>query len=188
MKHLCFFILLCLATLTARAQHLGVKTNLLYDATATINLGAEMDLNTHFTLDAAVSYNNWDFADNKKWRHWMLQPELRYWLCEAFNGHFFGLHALGGQFNFNKVKLPFGIYPQTKDYNHQGDFMGMGVAYGYQWILNDSWGVEATLGAGYLYINYEQYPCTQCGDELNSGGKNYWGLTKAGLSIIYIIN
>ncbi|MDR2937848.1 MAG: DUF3575 domain-containing protein [Prevotellaceae bacterium] len=189
MKHLCFFILLCLATLTAQAQHLGLKTNLLYDATASVSLGVEAGLtNPKFTLDVAASYNNWDFANNKKWRHWLLQPELRYWLCEAFNGHFFGVHAMGGQFNFSKVQLPFKMYPQLKDYHYQGEFMGLGVAYGYQWILSDRWGIEATLGAGYLYINYKQYPCAECGEELGAGYKGYWGLTKAGLSILYFIN
>jgi hypothetical protein len=34
------------------------------------------------------------FAENKKQYEKFFQPELHYWTCESFNGHFFGLHAL----------------------------------------------------------------------------------------------
>lgn len=43
----------------------GVKTNLLYDATATINLGVETKLNQQWTLDLSVNYNPWTFKDEK---------------------------------------------------------------------------------------------------------------------------
>ncbi len=29
------------------------------------------------------------------------QSELRYWTYESFNGHFFGLHALVGEYNID---------------------------------------------------------------------------------------
>ncbi len=44
-------------------------------------------------------------------KHWLVHPEFRYWLCERFNGHFFGVHLLGGEYNISKVKLPFGPGP-----------------------------------------------------------------------------
>ena len=113
-KSLCIIFLFIGISLSA--QDISLKTNLLYDISTTFNLGAEFRLAPKWTLDVCANYNPFTFSDSKKWKHWMAQPEARYWLCEAFNGHFFGLHLLGGQFNVGNVKFPLGIYPTTKDY------------------------------------------------------------------------
>lgn len=39
------------------------------------------------------SDNPFPFHNNKKIRHWLVQPELRLWTCQCFAGHFLGLHA-----------------------------------------------------------------------------------------------
>ena len=71
----------------------AIKTNALYWATTTANLGFEVGLSKNLTLDVSGNYNPWKFSDHKQIKHWLVQPELRYWLCERFYGHFFGLHA-----------------------------------------------------------------------------------------------
>ena len=109
------------------AQRWGVKTNVLYDATSTINLGVEVGLAPKWTLDVSGNYNPWTFSDYKKLKHWMLQPEGRYWLCERFNGHFFGLHALGGEFNLSNLDLPFGTFSALENSRAQGWFAGAGA-------------------------------------------------------------
>lgn len=187
MKRIFIIFLLGVFSTQIWAQHLNVKTNILYDATATINLGVEYKLGEKITLDIAGNYNNWTFSDNMKWKHWLVQPEFRYWICESFNGHFFGAHLLAGQFNFYKVNLPFELYPNLKDYNYQGNFYGGGIAYGYQWILSNRWSIEASLGVGYLYVDYDKYPCATCSKKLESTQTNYWGITKAGISVMYFI-
>ena len=82
------------------------KSNLLYDATATINLGVEMELSKKWTLDLSGNYNGWKFGDDMRWKHWMVQPEARYWLCEKFNGHFLGVHAHYADYNVGGIKIP----------------------------------------------------------------------------------
>ena len=47
--------------------------------------------------------------------------------------------------------------------------------------------MEATVGVGYARVDYDRYNCQDCGTKLNSGHKNYFGPTKLGLSLIYII-
>ena len=126
MKRSLLLILLFIGAFSLQAQDVAVKTNLLYDATATINLGAEIGLAPKWTLDLSGNYNGWSFNDNKKWKHWMAQPEARYWLCEAFNGHFFGAHLLGGQYNVGGINLPFGIYDGLKDHRYEGWYVGGG--------------------------------------------------------------
>lgn len=79
-----------LHTANSYAQKVAVKTNLLYDATTTMNLGLEIGLGKKWSLDLSGNYNPWKFDDETRLRHWGVQPELRYWLCEKFNGSFSG--------------------------------------------------------------------------------------------------
>lgn len=163
--------------------HVGLKTNLLYDLTSTFNLGAEVRLSDRYTFDLSVNYNPWTFNDNKKISHLMFQPELRYWLCESFKGHFFGLHAQYARFNVGGV----GFNDYLKDHRFQGDMFGAGFSYGYQWYLSPRWSMEATVGFGYNYLDYKRYECKNCGNYIDSKSKNYFGPTKAGVSLIYMI-
>lgn len=176
-------------------QKVAVKTNLLYDATSTMNLGFEFGLSKKWTLDVSGNYNPWEFGENRKMKHWMVQPEMRYWLCEKFNGHFFGIHAHGGQYNWGGM-LPwgfengkmFGIENRNiLEHRYEGWLIGAGLSYGYQWILGKRWSVEASLGIGYAYLDYAKYKCEKCGEKIGDGHKNYFGPTKAAVSIIYII-
>lgn len=176
----------------ARGQQVSVKTNALYGAyTYTPNLGLEFGLGHKSTLDLGAGYNFWKkdgTADNnKKLVHWLAQAEYRYWTCQKFNGHFFGIHALGTQYNISQHELPLLFGKGSKDYRFQGWGAGGGISYGYQWILGKRWNLEANIGVGYVYLQYDKYECKKCGTKLGSEHRNYFGPTKAGISLIYII-
>jgi hypothetical protein len=72
-------------------------------------------------------------------------------------------------------------------HRYEGELYGGGFSYGYQWVLTDHWSIEATVGAGYLRLSHGKYPCKKCEDKLGDYTKNWFGPTKAGVSIIYII-
>ena len=57
------FLVGCL--LPARAQDTAVKTNLLYDATATVNLGLEVGLAPKWTLDLSGNLKEADGHDDQ---------------------------------------------------------------------------------------------------------------------------
>jgi hypothetical protein len=164
------------------AQQIVAKSNLLYDLTTTINIGLEVSMAPKWTVDLPVSYNPWGFADDKKLKHWLIQPEVRYWLCEKFNGHFVGLHAHIGAYNVAGIE-----WLGLKDYRYEGNIYGAGLTYGYQWILNPSWSLEANIGLGYAYLSHAQYPCGECMPKITNLTRNYLGPTRAGVSLIYII-
>lgn len=177
-------------TTLAYSQKIAIKTNLLYDATTTFNLGAEFSLSSNLTLELSGNYNPWTFSHNKKWKHWLAQPEIRYWTCEKFNGHFWGVHLLGGQVNTGNIKMNLKLWDinfrQLKDHRFEGWFVGAGIAYGYSWILGHHWNLEGELGIGYLHTKYTKYKCAKCGEKLNKGDKNYLGPTKAAVNLIYV--
>jgi len=164
-----------------------VKTNLLYDLTTTLSLAGEFRLSHKSTLDPAFHLNPWTFnrAENTKFKFFLFQPEFRLWECEAFNGHFFGLH--GHYAFFNVGHLPSGPFTQTMNaYRFRGNLAGAGVSYGYHWIVAPRWGVEAEIGAGYARLWYDKYPCQSCSKQLTSETKDYWGVTRAGISLMYL--
>ena len=115
---------------SAAAQETAVKTNLLYDATTTPNIGVEVGIGKKSTV------NN--------------------------------------------------IAKGVKDYRYQGSFAGIGATYGYQWILSRHFNIEAEIGVGYNHVWYDKYPCYECGSKIADGGSNYLGITKLGISLLYI--
>ena len=184
---ICFFFT-CFA---ASAQKLVVKTNVLYDVTASVNLGAEFSMAPKWTMDVSGNLNPWTFSENKKWKHWVIQPEVRYWFCERFNGHFVGAHVLGGVYNMGNWDTDFTFlgtdFGQLKDHRFEGWMAGAGLAYGYQWMLSRRWSVEAEIGVGYVYSKADKYECPRCGEQLeNNKSYHYVGLTKAAINLIYV--
>ena len=174
-----------------KAQDLALKTDLSSDVLANINIGGEIGLAPKWSLDVSGDFNAWTFGNDKRWKHWMLQPELRYWLCDRFAGHFFGAHIHGGQYNIGGINTDFTIlgtdFSKLKDYRFQGWFVGGGIAYGYAWVLGRHWNIEAEIGIGYSYTRYSQYKCAGCGKKIKSNRPhNYFGPTKTAVNLVYI--
>lgn len=189
---LCVALLMVLfADMFASAQKVALKTNLLYDATATVNAGIEIGLAPRWTLDISGNFNDWTMSHNRKWKHWLVQPEARYWFCERFSGHFIGIHAHGGEYNFgnlkNGIKFLGSDFSKLTDNRYQGWYVGGGLSYGYAWILGKHWNLEAELGIGYIYTRFDKYPCAECGEKIEEDASHhYFGPTKLALSIVYL--
>ena len=191
MRLLIVSICLVVTSLTASAQNVVVKTNLLYDITTTANLGMEFKVAPKWTVDISGNLNAWTFSENKKWKHWVLQPEARYWLCERFNGHFVGAHLVGGIYNMGNWNTDFTFlgtdFGQLKEHRYEGWLVGAGIAYGYHWMLGRHWSVEAEIGIGYVYTQADKYECPRCGEQLeNNKPHHYVGPTKAAVNLIYV--
>lgn len=189
-----FFLLLLLgvlATTGLRAQNVGLKTNLLYDALLTPTLGVEVGLAPKWSLDLSGSLNLWTVND-KRWKQWMVQPEARYWFCRRFAGHFLALHGIGGQYNFGNLNFGGRNFlgtdlKQLEDHRLQGWMAGAGIGYGYSWILGRHWNLEAELGIGWIYTRYDKYNCQGCGKKVEEDvPHNYFGPTKAAVNLIYM--
>lgn len=120
----------------------------------------------------------------------MVQPEARYWLCDATAGHFIAAHVLGGQFNFGHISFARDLlgyrFGNLRDRRYQGWAGGAGIAYGYAWILGKHWNLEAEIGLGWIHARYDVFECDGCGREIGSGHKNFVLPTKAALNIAYV--
>ncbi|MDR0537540.1 MAG: DUF3575 domain-containing protein [Tannerellaceae bacterium] len=192
MNKLCISFLFCIASIcTASAQKLAVKSNILYDATGTVNLGAEYAITKNISASISANYNGWTLKKPMVWKHILVQPEARYWLREVFNEHFAGLHFIYTNFNIERLALPmFGF--QRKYLYQEGTAYGGGISYGYHLYLTPRMNIEFSLGMGYLNLTYKKYEYTkypQPAGEEPAGllGRSYVGPTQISLTFVYII-
>ncbi|MCD8034776.1 MAG: DUF3575 domain-containing protein [Alistipes sp.] len=166
-------------------REFDLKTNLIYDATASVSLGVEFPLGRRWSFDFSGSYNGWTFDNQRKWKHWMVQPEFRFWTKTRQRGHFLGVHLLGGEYNLNRMHLPFEAWPSTSAQRHEGWGGGAGLTYGYRWNFSERWGMEGQIGVGYIYTEYDTYCPNDCGVRIGSDTYHYFGPTKIALNLIY---
>lgn len=189
-KKLLIISCLFLSAIGASAQKAALKTNFIGDALLSPNLALEVGLAPKWTLDISGQFNFWTVNDHK-WKHWVVQPEARYWFCERFVGHFLGFHALGGEYNFGKLHNNINLLgtdlSKLTDHRYQGWGIGAGIAYGYDWVLAEHWNLEAEIGIGWIYTRFDSYPCADCGKKIDSNKvHNYVGPTKAAINLVYL--
>ena len=183
-----FLLLLLFRLADLHSQTLAVKSDLLTGALSSPNLSVEVKLSDRFTLEAGFHYNPFPAGGDKRWKHWFVQPELRYWMCQPFGGHFFGAHLMYGVYNAGDMKLPLGLFKGVRSSRYEGDFLGLGGSYGYHFILSPRWSIETSLGVGFLHIGYERFRCLHCGEQTGGGYKNFIAPTRAAVSLVYLIN
>ena len=190
--NLCLIALLLIlgGTMKVQAQDVAVKTNLLYDATATVNVGVEVGLAPKWTLDISGNLNSWSKDQYTKWKHWMVQPEARYWFCDRFSRHFVGAHLIGGAFNVgninNNLSIPLTDFSVLSDRRYQGYAYGCGVAYGFAFVLSKHLNLELEAGVGYVCLDYDAYECGNCGRWVAEGIHHYVGPTKAAINLVFV--
>ncbi len=168
----------CCASLSA--QRVSLKTNALYWATASPNLGVEFRFNRHLTLNMEGAFNRMKMADNKlNTRAVLFTPEMRYWLsARPQAGHFVGLMGLAANY---KVRL--------KDTWHDGDAYGFGATYGYSFVLSRRWSMETTVGLGIARIRERKYADYEADIAPNEPNNTKWvpAPLKAGVTFVYIL-
>ena len=159
-------------------HYLALKTNVLYDACALLNLAVEMQVSKKITVELPLTCSLWDLGSEHGVRTVALQPEARWWMGnEAGRGHFVGLHAHVAWFN---VKWNDNRYQDV-----DRPLLGAGLSYGYKLPLSEHWGAEFTLGLGYANMKYDTYYNVDNGALLDTRVRHYWGVTRVGASLVY---
>jgi hypothetical protein len=170
---------------------LVIKTNALYWLTTTPNLSVETLLSDKMSLDILACWNPWKLGEYARFQVFVIQPEVRYWLGKPMKGHFIGSHAhyvhanvglidatvIGTPINFRLSFLPL--------YRKKGDIYGVGVSYGYSWLLGTKWRLEGVVSLGYAHMQYDTY--TKYGSKIARDYYNYVGPTKLGVNFVYVI-
>lgn len=162
------------------SRYVAVKTNLAAWAGTILNVAADVQVSEHFSVELPVLWCPWYVSSEHAIKTFTIQPEARYWLSKPGKGHFFGVHAHVGWFN---VKWNRDRYQDT-----DRPLLGAGISYGYLLPFNEHWAGEFTLGAGYANMRYDTYYNIDNGARIDTRTKNYWGITRVGLSVVYRFN
>lgn len=145
-----------------------------------MNIAADVQVSEHFSIELPILWCPWHVSSKHAVKTFAIQPEARYWLSKPGEGHFFGVHAHVGWFN---VKWNRDRYQDT-----DRPLLGAGISYGYLLPFNEHWAGEFTLGAGYANMRYDTYYNMDNGARIDTRTKNYWGITRIGLSVVYRFN
>ena len=170
------------------AREVAVKSNLLYDATATLNIGMEVGVASQWTLDLSGNINAWKFG-HRSWRHSMIQPEVRYWLVDNMGGHFLSTNIIVGYYNAGHFDSPLGFvgwhWEYLNEHRFEGWAYGVGVGYGYALMISRHWNLELEATVGYINTNFDRFVVennTHDGHHV----RHYFGPTKLGVNICYV--
>ncbi len=124
---------LALCAGSVRAQRLAVKVNALNWASTSFQAGVEGAVHPRWTVEATGAWQPWSFDRNRKFKNIHFRVEPRFWLWEAFNGHYFGVNMEFSQYNTGGMKAnPFVLmFPNNMgDVRYEGIFFGPTVTYG----------------------------------------------------------
>lgn len=157
-----------------RWEGASLKTNLIYAASASANLGAEFAIGRHFSATLLLglkSWPRWLFWDNdpenpQKWKHILVAPGFRWWPRKVYEHWFAGADLVWSHFNVGQVNFPFGMYPDVRNQRLQGDVYALGLFGGYSWRLARHWRIEAEAGVGLGWFGAQKYECAHCGAPL----------------------
>lgn len=158
-------------------RYVALKANLPMTVLSIHNLGVEMQLHKNVTVDFPVMWSISDIEREHAIRGIAFQPEGRWWMKEAGKGHFFGLHAHFAWFNLK--------WQENRYQSEKRPLMGAGISYGYKLPISKHWGAEFNIGAGYANIEYDTYYNIENGAWINKRIRNYWGITRLGLLLVY---
>jgi hypothetical protein len=168
----------------------ALKTNVLHGAAGLApNLYGEAGLGGRTTLEAGFARNgrnrNGSAGDNRKLIHGGVTGELRWWPCERFNGHFFGAHAFWRFYNVGGHDLPFVDF--RREFRYEGTAIGGGLSYGYSLPLATRLNAEFYAGVGVALMKYDRYGCDKCEALDESVTRTYFGPTRLGVTLSFII-
>ena len=173
----------------AVGQQVAIRNNLLYDAAATPNIGLDILLSRQVTLQINAGFNPFPLSDDKphKWRHLLVETDVRYWFCQAFARDFIGFNVAYSHFNIAQGAYPIGwMYPSVKDYRYQGDMVAIGASYGWMFQLHDNFGIELEIGVDGGYAWADRFDCETCGKQIDSP-RRFFAVPKAGVNLVVLL-
>lgn len=182
LRHVCLLLFFQAIPFSLEAQHVALRTNLVYDSALMPSLGIDVRLDSTLTLGISSTYCPISYSDNRKWKNWSVQPEIRHWFRKAMSGSYIGLCTVHGGFNFGRIPL-FGL----DSHRVQGNFNGVGVSFGRHRVLSPHWGIESSVSLGYVHLRYRRYREGPFGYMEYSRGRDYIGPISVSVSLVYVI-
>lgn len=157
--------------------HIDLRANLLRWATLTPDFGIEWHVSERFSILAHGSWTSWSWNDkDRRYALWEVLPEGRLYLGKNNRGYI-GAYGHYGDFNY-----------KFTDTGRQGTVKGGGIKGGYVFRLNKALSLDLSIGIGGLNVDYDKYYLYDgTRVRLEHDNKNYWGVTHAGVTLVWNI-
>ena len=165
--------------------YMAVKTNMLYDALLTPNIGVEFYLGKNYTISADWMYAWWK-KHSIAWWHRTYGGDLEF-------RRYFGRVADEKPLQGWHVGLYGGIVTYDFDWGGRGYLgdrwsYGGGLSFGYSMPWKRRLNLDFTVGLGYLGGEYKEYlPLDGCYVWQCTKQRNYIGPTKIEVSLVWLI-
>ena len=150
MKHFFLFTTLLFLSFNTKAQT-AIKGNMATALVAIPNFAIEFQHKekTSFQIETTASF--WESIKGSPVQFMLLFGEYRYYTKTYGDGFFAGVNVGGSSFNVRKWN-----YVDT-DLIQRGFGLMAGLTVGYQYVINDKFNIEVSLGGGYHEGFYKGY-------------------------------
>lgn len=175
----------------------AIKTNLLYDIASVVNVGIEIPIRSHYSVDVDLLFPWWVWddgtEDSRRDRFILVNGNIegKYWFGDrsrrsVLTGWYAGLYTGGGLYDI-----------EIDGEGDQGEFIILGgVSGGYAHTVNRSGSLrlEYSLGASYIKSDYKKYQALYSTDsnwhavESSNGVYRWLGPAKAEVSLAWLIS
>lgn len=178
---------------TPEPFYMGLKTNTLYDLLAVPNLGAEFYLGKNLSIVGNWMYGWWKSDPSAfYWRIYGGDLAVRWWFGakaheKPLTGHHIGIYGSFLTYDFELGGTGYmGGIPRGTLWDKCNRFFG--AEYGYSLPIASRWNIDFNIGAGYWGGIYQVYdPKDGCYIYRETRRRNYWGPTKAEVSLVWLI-
>lgn len=180
-------------TLTERPFYMATQSNLIYDAVAIPNVGAEFYLGKGFSVRANWMYAWWKNDDiHWYWRTYGGDIGVRYWFGKKakekpLTGHHVGLYGQILTYDFELGNMgymggkPGGLLQDQPNY-------AVALEYGYSLPVANRLNLDFSIGLGYHWgIFHEYVPIDNCYVWQATKSRSYFGPTKLDISLVWLI-
>lgn len=176
-----------------RPFYMNLRTNMLLDALALPNIGAEFYVGKNLSVVVNWMYGWWDNDHiHRYWRAYGGDLGLRWWFGgkaheKPLTGHHVGVYAGVVTYDFELGgKGYMGGIPRGTLWDRCQQFAG--VEYGYSLPVSRRINIDFTLGVGYLGGEYQEYVPRDSHYLWQSTRRLKWfGPTKAEISLVWLI-
>lgn len=156
-----FFVAALLTTVMSsiEAQRIALKTNSLYWIGLTPNIGVEF-LGEKTSVDIEFGGSPFSITKNV-----YFQPEIKFWFNKVLTKSYIGIEPVYAYYNYNIFKK-----------QGKGSALGVGLNYGYSFLINQRFNIEPLIGGKYLRTTNRD----------NSQKKNAF-IPNIGLNLTYVL-
>lgn len=178
-----------------RPFYMALKTNLIHDALALPEIGAEFYVGRNWSVVGNWTYGWWDNDHRHRyWRAYGGDVAVRRWfgrLAEEkpLTGHHIGAYAGAVTYDFEfGGKGVMGGRPHRTIFDRCNFYCG--VEYGFSLPVRRRLNIDFTIGIGYFggnYIKYEPSPSGRGYTWQSTHHINWFGPTKAEISLVWLI-